>query len=126
MILLVIYAGIVVEVAPFGKNWKPEIQFLFQNMTGYIIIIFNLVACMLVTFILKNFIFNKFGFSLYDYLDKYMEEDKNLNSIRSLLPLNIENLIDISAVVKEIFKNGESLNPSIQESKNKMNKICLN
>lgn len=81
---------------------------------------------MLVTFILKNFIFNKFGFSLYDYLDKYMEEDKNLNSIRSLLPLNIENLIDISAVVKEIFKNGESLNPSIQESKNKMNKICLN
>ena len=106
VILLVIYAGIVVEVAPFGKNWKPEIQFLFQNMTGYMIILFNLVACMLVSFILNNFIFNKFEFSLYDYLGKYLKEDKNIRTIKPLLSINVDNLIDISTVVKEIFKNG--------------------
>lgn len=118
VILLVIYAGIVVEVAPFGKNWKPEIQFLFENMTGYMIILFNLVACMLVTFLLNNFVFNKFGFSLYDYLGKYLKEGKSISRIKTLLSLNTENLIDISTLVKEIFKNGESLNPSIQESDN--------
>ena len=85
------------------------------------LLLFNLGACYIYSFLLDRYIVETIGYSLIERLREIIIKFKSKRGVIEGIFSEGQIPTDISMIVKHIFRKGEILNPAIQES----NKIFI-